>query len=92
MKKLMTILGVFLFASLVLTSCGSPEKDGKKMGKCICDAMSLIVENPEKAEEKGKECEEMGKKHEKKYKGNETDEKEYEKGLEEAGKDCMDDD
>ena len=29
MKKLMTILGVFFFASIILTSCGGPEADAK---------------------------------------------------------------
>tara|TARA_B110000459_G_scaffold127046_1_gene139366 strand:- start:19 stop:165 length:147 start_codon:yes stop_codon:yes gene_type:complete len=38
MKKLMTILGAFLFASVVLTSCGGElESDLKKFCELQCD-------------------------------------------------------
>ena len=52
MKKLMTILGAFLFASVVLTSCGGElESDLKKFCELQCDS-----QNPElkKTIEEGK--------------------------------------
>tara|TARA_B110000495_G_C22615762_1_gene367227 strand:- start:325 stop:606 length:282 start_codon:yes stop_codon:yes gene_type:complete len=55
MKKLMTILGAFLFASVVLTSCGGgATADGEKMCKLKCEAEALQTmeeteENVEKA-------------------------------------------
>ena len=49
MKKLMTIVGAFLFASVVLTSCGGVESDAAKMCDMICEAdafMKKALEDP----------------------------------------------
>ena len=44
MKKLMTIFGAILFASLILTSCGggSIESDAKKVAELQCKAQQLM--------------------------------------------------
>ena len=43
MKKLMTILGAFLFASVVLTSCGGGvEADAEKTCEMMCEGMDLM--------------------------------------------------
>jgi hypothetical protein len=44
MKKVMTIFGAILFASVILTSCGggSIEKDAKKVAELQCKAQELI--------------------------------------------------
>ena len=49
MKKIMTIFGAFLFASLVFTSCGSEDakKNGEKAGKCDCKEIKLDIEKYE---------------------------------------------
>jgi major membrane immunogen (membrane-anchored lipoprotein) len=43
MKKLMTIFGAILFASVILTSCGgdSIEKDAKKAAEFQCKSIEL---------------------------------------------------
>mgnify|MGYP004176104835 CR=1 FL=1 len=68
MKKLMTILGVFLFASFVLTSCGGPEADAKKAADCMCDAAKLVekMADAKGDADKLKDLEEESKKLEKK--------------------------
>jgi len=38
----MTIVGAFLFASVVLTSCGGVESDAAKMCDIICEADALM--------------------------------------------------
>ena len=49
MKKLITMFGVFLFASLVFTSCGSTDaKDnGKDAGELSCEVKELNKEKKE---------------------------------------------
>ncbi len=44
MKKVMTIFGAILFASVILTSCGdsSIEKDAKKAAELQCKAQELM--------------------------------------------------
>jgi hypothetical protein len=51
MKKTMTILGVVLFASFILTSCGgnSIESDAKKCAELMCKAQKLATEGLAKA-------------------------------------------
>jgi len=81
MNKLMTILGAFMFAAVVLTSCGSPEADAKKMQECACDYLKLVgeaVTNPEEADEKALEaleekCDKLAEKMKEKYKDEESD-------------------
>ena len=43
MKKIMSIFGAVLFASLILTSCGgnSIEKDAKKYAELMCKSQKL---------------------------------------------------
>ena len=43
MKKVKTIFGELLFASIILTSCGgnSIESDAKKMSELVCKAQKL---------------------------------------------------
>jgi len=50
MKKLSTILGVFLFASLVLTSCGGPSA-------CDCTKNAMKITTDEHDADLQKECE-----------------------------------
>jgi predicted small secreted protein len=52
MKKTMTIFGVILFASFILTSCGgnSIESDAKKLAELMCKAQKLYTEGSAKAE------------------------------------------
>lgn len=51
MKKTMTIFGVILFASFILTSCGgnSIESDAKKYAELMCKAQKLAAEGAAKA-------------------------------------------
>tara|TARA_Y100001954_G_C15800033_1_gene599573 strand:- start:1810 stop:2133 length:324 start_codon:yes stop_codon:yes gene_type:complete len=80
MKKLMTILGVFFFASIILTSCGGPEADAKKAAECFCDGLKLAAEIAEAADDADKledlkkdseklekKCEKIGEDLEEKY-------------------------
>ena len=96
----MTILGAFMFASVLLTSCGGPESDGTKAGECMCEAMDLVkeaAENPDKAadlqkkaEKVEEKCEKIWKEMEKKYKDEESDDsKAFMKAFEAASKPCM---
>ena len=53
MKKLMTIFGAFLTASIVLTSCGSddPKENGTEAGELHCECKEIdkeIKENQKK--------------------------------------------
>ena len=42
MKKSITVLGAVLFASLILTSCGSSvESDAKKLAELQCESQKL---------------------------------------------------
>ena len=95
----MTILGAFMFASVLLTSCGGPEADGKKMADCACEGMQLMKEaqeNPEKEDDLKAEfekleekCDKLGDEMEKKYKDEESEDfKAFEKAFEKALKDC----
>ena len=98
----MTILGVFLFASLVLTSCGGPEADAKKAAECMCDGLKLVEkmadaksdadklkdleEESKKLEEK---CEPLMDELDKKYVDEESDEaKEFAEAFEKELEDC----
>ena len=69
----MTILGAFLFASVVLTSCGGAEKDGAALAECFCDAAEDV--------KKIQECTDMAKEHQDAYEGDEEATKAYEKGM-----------
>ena len=100
MKKLMTILGAFMFASVLLTSCGGPESDGTKAGECMCEYVDLIkeaTENPdkmadlqEKAEKVEEKCDKMMKEMDKTYKDDESDDsKAFKKAFEKASKPCL---
>ena len=44
MKKVMTIFGAILFATIILTSCGggSIESDAKKVAELQCKAQKLM--------------------------------------------------
>ena len=97
----MTILGAFFFASLVLTSCGGPKSDAKKVAKCFCDAQELakeMMENPDdkdlvkKSEKLEKKCEKLDKLDEKygtPFEPKDDDKsKKFWEALEEAMKDC----
>ena len=81
MKKLMTILGAFLFASVVLTSCGSDATaDGEKMCKLKCEAEALQTmedteENVAKALKLVSDVAELGVEMQKKYKDDEQGKK-----------------
>jgi DNA repair exonuclease SbcCD nuclease subunit len=50
MNKLMTILGAFMIASVVLTSCGGGAKaDGEKLCDLTCESLEIaqeMTENP----------------------------------------------
>ena len=97
----MTILGVFLFASLVLTSCGGPEADAKKAAECVCDAAEIgkkmaeakdesevedLTKDLEKLEEK---CKKISEELDGKYKDEESeDDKKYLEALKEEMKKC----
>ncbi|MGY8987807.1 MAG: hypothetical protein ACKVG7_04545 [Flavobacteriales bacterium] len=86
MKKLMTILGAFLFASVVLTSCGGGiEADAEKTCEMMCEGMDLMkkaAEDPTNADlateamEYAKEAEKFGEEMEDKYKDDEDAKKE----------------
>jgi len=98
MKKLMTILGVFLFASIILTSCGGPEADAKKAAECMCDVKELMMKTMEDptnedlvkdAEELEKKCEKIGEEMDGKYEDTESeDTKKYLEALKEEMKKC----
>ena len=51
LKETMTIFGVILFASFILTSCGgkSIESDAKKYAELMCKAQKLAIEGAGKA-------------------------------------------
>ena len=51
MKKIMTIFGAVLFASLILSSCGgnSIESDAKKYAELMCKSQKLAAEGASKA-------------------------------------------
>ena len=83
MNKLITIFGAVIFALLVLSSCGSPEKDGKAMAKCFCDAKNGKLD--EKAQ---KECDELEDELDEKYEDDDKKEDEMIKAFENAMKDC----
>ena len=87
MKKLMTILGAFLIASVVLTSCGGPEKDGKADAKCMCDAFKM--EDEAKGKEAYEKCEEAAKENEEKYKDDKEALKKYYDAGKKANKECI---
>jgi hypothetical protein len=89
MKKLMTILGAFFFASVVLTSCGGPEKDGEADAKCKCDA--LKIEDDAKSKEAYEKCGKAAGENEKKYKDDEEELKKYNDAGEKAVEECMKD-
>ena len=82
MKKLMTILGAFFFASVVLTSCGGPSAcDCAELGmEALKEGMENLgdetkqAELAEKWEKKLKPCEEASE-------GDEEFEKEVEKCM-----------
>ena len=84
----MSIFGAFLFASVVLTSCGGPEEDGKADAECMCDAFKM--EDEAKGKEAYEKCEEAAKENEEKYKDDKEALKKYndagEKALEECSK------
>ena len=67
----MTILGVFLFASIILTSCGGPEADAKKAADCMCDALEFVgkmadaADDPDELKDLEKDAEKLEKKCEK---------------------------
>ena len=97
----MTILGVFFFASIILTSCGGPEADAKKSAECICDIAEIgkkmmeakdesevedLTKDLEKLEEK---CKEIGEDLKDKYKDEESeDAKKYLEALDKEMKNC----
>ena len=83
----MTILGAFLIASVVLTSCGGPEEDAKADAQCMCDALKL--EDESKQEEAYKKCEKAAKENEKKYKDDEEALKKYNEAGEKAAEECF---
>ncbi len=96
----MTILGVFLFASIILTSCGGPEADAKKLAvDCYCEADNLMKEmkdNPDDAdklkedlEKLSEKCDKMEKEMEEKYKDEESDEyKEFDAAFDKEIEKC----
>ena len=94
MKKLMTILGAFFFASVVLTSCGGGvEADAEKTCEMMCEGMDLMTKamaDPTNADllteatEYAEEAEKFGKEMEEKYK----DDEEGKKAIAKAILDC----
>jgi carbamate kinase len=86
MKKLMTILGAFFFASVVLTSCGGGvEADAEKTCEMMCEGMDLMTKamaDPTNADllteatEYAEEAEKFGKEMEEKYEDDEEAQKE----------------
>jgi len=94
MKKLMTILGAFLFASVVLTSCGGGvEADAEKTCEMMCEGMDLMekaMEDPtnteflKEATEYSKEAQKFGKEMEDKYKDDEDAKKKMKKIIEDC--------
>jgi hypothetical protein len=89
MKKLMTILGSFLFASVILTSCGGGiESDAEKGCEMICEAAEVannLLESPtdadllKEAADLGEKMQEFGDELDKKYKDDKEGEKELKK-------------
>jgi len=89
----MTILGSFLFASVILTSCGGVESDAKKTCEMYCEGIKLMEEamkNPtdtdllKKAVEYEEEATAFGEEMEEKYK----DDEEGKKAIAKAMLDC----
>ena len=76
MKKLMTILGVILFTSVIMTSCGpkdantseenanTPEANAKAIVDCKC--MAKTLEDDKRAKKK-EECNKLRKEYLEKY-------------------------
>lgn len=89
----MTILGSFLFASVILTSCGGVESDAKKTCEMYCEGMDLMTKamaDPTNADllteatDYAEEAEKFGKEMEEKYK----DDEEGKKAIAKAILDC----
>lgn len=97
MKKTMTILGAFLFASTILTSCGggnSPESDAKKLAELNCKAQKVaqkLASGDQSAAEEStklaKEAADLAKELEGKY-TSEADLKKYKEALEKENGNC----
>ena len=94
----MTILGVFFFASIILTSCGGPEADAKKSAECACEMFELMakaMEDPtnedlvKDAEELEKKCEKIVEEMDGKYEDKDSeDTKKFEEALEKEMEKC----
>ena len=76
MKKL-TILGSFLIAAAVLTSCGGndPAADAKALKNCNCELAK--VTEADKIEAAAKKCTDLAKTQTEAYKDDEDGAKEY---------------
>ena len=82
MKKLLSLFGALMIASLILSSCGGIESDAKKIAKLACKRIELkqrinsgdasAAEELEKVEAEGRS---LAKKLEKKYSTKEEQEK-----------------
>ena len=81
----MTILGAFMIAAVVLTSCGGVESDAEKTCEMMCEGMDLMtkaMEDPtntdllKEAEEYAEKAEKFGEEMEEKYKDDEDAKKE----------------
>ena len=96
MKKIPTIFGVILFASILLTSCGenSIESDAKKLANLKCKAMELLQKAEtgdqsviEESSKLGIEADKLAKEIESKY-SSKTDRKSFDDAFREAQRDC----